>query len=102
MRSKTLFSIFVASLMAYTTSAQKVNVQPIHVEAPFPMDSVHLCTFPNKEFPITKYGARKGSSHLNTQAFAQAIEACHRAGVESFLIQWCRRDSDQEWFRSHI
>lgn len=55
MRSKTLFSIFVASLMAYTTSAQKVNVQPIHVEAPFPMDSVHLCTFPNKEFPITKY-----------------------------------------------
>lgn len=80
MRSKTLFSIFVASLMAYTTSAQKVNVQPIHVEAPFPMDSVHLCTFPNKEFPITKYGARKGSSRLNTQAFAQAIEACHRAG----------------------
>ena len=62
MRSKTLFSIFVASLMAYTTSAQKVNVQPVHVEAPFPMDSVHLCTFPNKEFSITKYGAQKGSN----------------------------------------
>ena len=59
MRSKTLFSIFVASLMAYTTSAQKVNVQPVHVEAPFPMDSVHLCTFPNKEFSITKYGAHR-------------------------------------------
>ena len=73
MRSKTLFSIFVASLMAYTTSAQKVNVQPIHVEAPFPMDSVHLCTFPNKEFPITKYGARKGSSHLNTQSDSLTI-----------------------------
>ena len=58
MRSKTLFSIFVASLMAYTTSAQKVNVQPIHVEAPFRMVSVHLCTFLNKDFPISIFVAR--------------------------------------------
>lgn len=96
MRSKTLFSIFVASLMAYTTSAQKVNVQPIHVEAPFPMDSVHLCTFPNKEFPITKYGARKGSNHLNTQAFAKAIEACHRVGGGRVVVP------AGEWFTGPI
>lgn len=96
MRSKTLFSIFVASLMAYTTSAQKVNVQPVHVEAPFPMDSVHLCTFPNKEFSITKYGAKKGSNHLNTQAFAKAIEACHRAGGGRVVVP------AGEWFTGPI
>lgn len=96
MRSKTLFSIFVASLMAYTTSAQKVNVQPVHVEAPFPMDSVHLCTFPNKEFSITKYGAKKGSNHLNTQVFAKAIEACHRAGGGRVVVP------AGEWFTGPI
>ena len=32
MRSKTLLSIFVASLMAYTTSAQKMNVL-LHMSA---------------------------------------------------------------------
>lgn len=96
MRSKTLFSIFVASLMAYTTSAQKVNVQPVHVEAPFPMDSVHLCTFPNKEFSITKYGAQKGSNHLNTLAFAKAIEACHRAGGGRVVVP------AGEWFTGPI
>ena len=73
-KQKHLFSIFVASLMAYTTSAQKVNVQPVHVEAPFPMDSVHLCTFPNKEFSITKYGAQKGSNHLNTQHLPKPLK----------------------------
>ena len=80
--------------MAYTTSAQKVHVQPVHVEAPFPMDSVYLCTFPNKEFPITKYGARKGNNHLNTQAFAKAIEACHRAGGGRVVVpagEWFTR-----------
>ncbi len=96
MRSKTLFSIFVVSLMAYTTSAQKVNVQPVHVEAPFPMDSVYLCTFPNKEFPITKYGARKGNNHLNTQAFTKAIEACHRAGGGRVVVP------AGEWFTGPI
>ena len=96
MRSKTLLSIFVASLMAYTTSAQKMNVQPIHVEAPFPMDSVYLCTFPNKEFPITKYGARKGNNHLNTQAFAKAIEACNRAGGGRVVVP------AGEWFTGPI
>lgn len=96
MRSRTLLSIFVASLMAYTTSAQKVHVQPVHVEAPFPMDSVYLCTFPNKEFPITKYGARKGSNHLNTQAFAKAIEACNRAGGGRVVVP------AGEWFTGPI
>lgn len=96
MRSRTLLPIFVASLMAYTTSAQKVHVQPVHVEAPFPMDSVYLCTFPNKEFPITKYGARKGNNHLNTQAFAKAIEACNRAGGGRVVVP------AGEWFTGPI
>ena len=75
---------------------KKVNVQPVHVEAPFPMDSVHLCTFPNKEFSITKYGAQKGSNHLNTLAFAKAIEACHRAGGGRVVVP------AGEWFTGPI
>ncbi len=102
MRSRTLLSIFVASLMAYTTSAQKVHVQPVHVEAPFPMDSVYLCTFPNKEFPITKYGARKGNNHLNTQAFAKAIEACHRAGGGRVVVPAGEWFTGPIHFKSHV
>lgn len=52
------------------------------MEAPFPMDSVRMCIFPDQDFPITQYGAKKGSILFNTRAFAKAIEACHRAGVE--------------------
>ena len=56
------------------------------MEAPFPMDSVRMCIFPDQDFPITQYGAKKGSIFFNTRAFAKAIEACHRAGGGRVIV----------------
>lgn len=36
--------------------------------------------FPDQEFPVTKYGATADGKSDASQAIAQAIEACHRAG----------------------
>ena len=57
-----------------------VKHQKVEVEAPFPMDSVYLCVFPQKDFPITRYGAKEGGKVLNTKAIARAVDACHRVG----------------------
>lgn len=82
MKFTVLFVACIVSLMPHVLAQKvsKVRLQLVNVEAPFPMDSVRLCIFPDREFPITKYGARKGEDYLNTQAFAKAIDACHRAG----------------------
>ena len=53
--------------------AEGVKLQPVEVEAPFPMDSVFLCIFPQRDFLITKYGAKAGGKKLNTKAIAKAI-----------------------------
>jgi unsaturated rhamnogalacturonyl hydrolase len=40
---------------------------------------IHAPTFPDRNFPITDFGAKPGN-HLNTDAIRTAIEACHQAG----------------------
>ncbi|AKD05937.1 glycoside hydrolase [Pontibacter korlensis] len=37
-------------------------------------------TFPDRDFPITAYGAVEGGEVKNTEAFQKAIQACHEAG----------------------
>ena len=58
----------------------KVRHEFVSVEAPFAMDSVTRCIFPDKDFPITRYGAKPGGQQICTTAFAKAVDACHRAG----------------------
>ncbi len=48
--------------------------------APFPMPAVPEPTFPDRNFPITDYGAVGDGQALNTSAFARAIAACAQAG----------------------
>ena len=81
--------IFCAGLLATiapTTFAEGQKHERAQVEAPFPMDSVTLCTFPDKDFVITRYGAEAGGKKTNTQAIAQAIDACNRAGGGRVII----------------
>ena len=49
-------------------------------EAPFPFEPLEMFVFPNKDFPITKYGAKPGDVKANTAAFAKAMAACNKAG----------------------
>lgn len=72
--------IALAFLFPALMLGKGVKHQTLKVEAPFPMDSVTLCMFPEKDFLITKYGAKAGGEKLNTKAIAKAIAACHRAG----------------------
>lgn len=66
--------------------AEGQRYERVQVEAPFPMDSVTQCTFPDKNFVITRYGAKADGKRINTQAIAKAIDACNRAGGGRVII----------------
>lgn len=82
MNFKLYLFLLLANVSCYTFSQvrSKVKLQSLCVEAPFLMDSVKLCIFPDNDFLITDYGAKQGGGFINTNAFAKAVEACHRAG----------------------
>jgi polygalacturonase len=42
--------------------------------------SVRRPRFPGRYFPVTSFGAKGDGTTLDTEAFAKAIAACHRAG----------------------
>lgn len=52
----------------------------VTVQAPFPMPPIRLYRFPDRDFPITSYGAKAKQGSINTKAIDQAIKACHEAG----------------------
>ena len=43
-------------------------------------------TFPDRDFPITEFGAVEGGKELATDAIRRAIEACHQAGGGRVVI----------------
>ncbi len=56
------------------------NYKTVKVKAPFPMQPIKIFIYPDKDFPITDYGAQPGGETDNTKAIAAAIEACNQAG----------------------
>lgn len=85
---KSLFSTLLLALTVVTMSSFKVaSYDSIKVAAPFPMPAIAIYQFPHQDFSIADYGAKlKGSDSeanciaANTQAFAKAMAACHKAG----------------------
>lgn len=63
-----------------------VTYRTIEVDAPFPMEGVRECIFPEQDFSIADYGAVAGGEVLNTEAIARTIEACHQAGGGRVLV----------------
>ena len=76
MRIRTIMTAISLSAFAIL-SAQTTVIAP---EAPFSFEPLQMHSFPAKDYPITKYGAKKGNVKANTQAFARAMAACHKAG----------------------
>lgn len=54
-----LLGAVILSYQAVAQKVSKVHLKFVKVEAPFPMDSVRMCIFPDQDFPITQYGAKK-------------------------------------------
>ena len=76
MRIRTIMTAICLSVFAIL-SAQTTVTAP---EAPFSFEPLQMHSFPARDYPITKYGAKKGNVQANTQAFARAMAACHKAG----------------------
>ena len=74
---------FVLSLCVLAGGLVAAAQERILVEAPespFPFEPLEMFVFPRKDFPITKYGARRGDVPATTAAFAKAMAACSKAG----------------------
>lgn len=72
--------IILLSLVISVNAFATDNYKTITVEAPFKMAPIKEYVFPNKDFPITKYGAKAGGVFNNTKAIAKAIDACNKKG----------------------
>lgn len=85
MRDKLIKNLFIgAAALLCAGQAVAASRQPKYIEhsvtAPFAMEPVKEYVFPDRQFPITRYGAKAGGTVSNTQAFAKAIKACNKAG----------------------
>lgn len=49
-------------------------------ESPYGFEPLEMYSFPKKDFPITRYGAKPGNVKATTEAFAKAMAACNKAG----------------------
>lgn len=60
-------------------------------ESPFGFEPLELFDFPEKEFVITKYGAKRDDAKATTVAIGKAMAACNKAGGGKVVIpsgQW--------------
>jgi hypothetical protein len=60
---------------------------------PFSTVTPTLPTFPDKDFPVTDFGAIPDGHTLNTEAFRKAITACSAAGGGRVIVpsgKWLR------------
>lgn len=76
---KFVFGLFLCLLITSFVSAQN-KYKTVKVKAPFSMQPIKVFVYPDKDFPITDFGAVPGGDTDNTKAIGDAIEACNQAG----------------------
>ncbi|MFT3992022.1 MAG: glycoside hydrolase family 28 protein [Luteolibacter sp.] len=85
---KFLWTTLALCAVALPLHAQ-IRYEKISVKAPFNMPEIQAPLFPDKDFDVTRYGAKQGVDI--TEAIAKAIDACHQAGGGRVVIpegQW--------------
>lgn len=95
---KKLLMLLAAILLPASLSANGNGEKYIthNVSAPFDMQPIKEYVFPEKQFPITKYGAKPGGEFVNTKAIAKAIKACNKSGGGVVVVP------KGEWFTGPI
>ena len=85
---KSLGSIAAIAIIAIGLSGAipAPKYKTVTVSAPFPMEPIKEFIFPDRDFPITKYGAVADGKTNNTKAISRAITACNRAGGGRVVI----------------
>jgi lysophospholipase L1-like esterase len=74
----------------------------VMADAPFPMPPIRIFRFPQRDFPITEYGAVSGGETDNTQAIANAIDACNKAGGGRVVVPAGEWLTGAVHFRSNV
>lgn len=78
---KKLISLLFGFVSIVAVAAESGNfVEVTAPEANFKFEALKMFVFPQKDFPITKYGAKSGNVEATTKAFAKAMDACNKAG----------------------
>ena len=74
-----LVSVLLVSVLMVACKPA-ISYETVEVNAPFPMEPIKVCIFPDQDFVITEYGAVAEEGQDNTEAIAKAIAACNEAG----------------------
>ena len=84
---KVLLSIVLINSIAVSTSAQvKKDIAYYNKMSPFKLPTVPTPVFADKTFSISDYAAVNDGKTLNTRAFANAIDACNKAGGGRVIV----------------
>ena len=86
MNVKNIALALVAGISMTACNQAQIQYESIEVEAPFAMETIRVPIFPEQDFCITEYGAVPSDTAVCTQAIAQAIEACNKAGGGRVVI----------------
>jgi len=79
-------SLFISLSFSTSTSAQVKDLAYYYGQSPFKMPVVTEPRFADKSFNIKDYGAVADGKTLNTKAFADAIDACTKAGGGKVVV----------------
>lgn len=77
---KLIVSGLLLCILTSSFASVRDNYTTVKVKAPFPMQPIKVFIYPEKDFPITDFGAKVGGTVDNTKAIADAIAACNKAG----------------------
>ena len=70
-------------------------------ESPFHFAPLEMHRFPQRDFPITRYGAKTGQVGATTEAFRKAMAACNKAGGGRVVVPAGTWETGPIHFRSN-